>query len=344
MVNKLTDSQLVMNKGCGDNEWKRSTELSLGVVISILNLVEIIMIAKLGKKKKIYEDILLSLSVSDFMFGLSNVLINIVVLANDCDSEALLEATYTLYIFSILSSIFHLMFITIDRVIAVRKPLKHKIFLTRKKVKILKLLLWILAVVISALLLLLDEFTETFKVSKEVSLMENQTLTEIPFSDFDKENGSTTPNQSLQNVAMIAENASNFSKDMALSLSIVIIIADIAMVTSYSLIIYQTTFKRKVTTNQGKFNKLPFVCLAIVVTFILFTLPYAVAKLATGKIPFWANFILISNSAMNSIVYFFRGKKLKCCQINIKKDAEPQKPISIASSSTAHDDISKNAT
>ena len=99
---------------------------------------------------------------------------------------------------------------------------------------------------------------------------------------------------------------------MALSLSVVIIIADIAMVASYSLIIYEAALKRKVASNQGKFNKLPFVCLAIVATFILFTLPYAVVKLATGKIPFWANFILISNSAMNSIVYFFRGKILKC--------------------------------
>ena len=302
-MNKLTDSQMVMNNGCGDNEWKRSTELSLGVVISILNLVEIILIAKLGNKKKIYEDILLSLSLSDCMFGLSNVLINIVVLVNECDSEALLETTYTLYIFSILSSIFHLMFITFDRVIAVRKPLKVKIFL---------LLLWIMAVLISALLLLLDELTETFKVNKAVLLMEDQHLAEIPFPDLDKVNGNTTLNQSLQNVTMITEKASNFSKDMALSLSVVIIIADIAMVASYSLIIYEAALKRKVASNQGKFNKLPFVCLAIVATFILFTLPYAVVKLATGKIPFWANFILISNSAMNSIVYFFRGKILKC--------------------------------
>ena len=343
MMNKFTNSQIVMKKGSGDNQWKRSTELSLGVFISVLNLVEIIMIAKLGKKKKIYENILLSLSVSDCMFSLSNVLINIVVLVKECDSEALLEATYALYIFSILSSIFHLMFITIDRVIPVRKPLKHIIFLTREKVEIFLLLLWILAVIISALLLLLDEFTETFKVNKAVSLIEDQTLIETPFPDLDKENGSTTPNPSLQNVTMITEKTSKFSKDMRLSLSVVIIIADIAMVASYSLIIYETSLKRNVTTNQGKLKKLPFVCLAIVVTFTLFTLPYAVVKLAAGKIPFLANFILISNSAINSIVYFFRGKILKLCQMNIKKDAEPQKPISIASLSTAHADISKNA-
>ena len=141
---------------------------------------------------------------------------------------------------------------------------------------------------------------------------------------------------------MITEKTSKFSKDMGLSLSVVIIIADIAMVASYSLIIHETSLKRNVTTNQGKLKKLPFVCLAIVVTFILF-IPYAVVKLAAGKIPFWANLILISNSAINSIVYFFRGKILKCCQMNIKKDAEPQRRISIASLSTAHADISKNA-
>ena len=56
---------------------EKSIELSLGVLIAILNLVEIIMIAKIKRKRKLYEILLLSLSVSDFMFGISNVFVNI---------------------------------------------------------------------------------------------------------------------------------------------------------------------------------------------------------------------------------------------------------------------------
>lgn len=56
---------------------KRSTDLSFGVLIAILNIVEIIMIAKIRRKKNICEILLLSLSVSGCMFGISNLFVSI---------------------------------------------------------------------------------------------------------------------------------------------------------------------------------------------------------------------------------------------------------------------------
>ena len=50
----------------------------LGLIISILNFIEVVIIARL-RKKKVYEMILLSLSVSDCMFGLSNVIVSSIV-------------------------------------------------------------------------------------------------------------------------------------------------------------------------------------------------------------------------------------------------------------------------
>ena len=57
---------------------ERSIDLSIGILIGILNLVEIIIILKIKRKKKVYEILLLSLSASDFMLCLSNTFIKFI--------------------------------------------------------------------------------------------------------------------------------------------------------------------------------------------------------------------------------------------------------------------------
>ena len=162
------------------------------------------------------------------------------------------------------------------------------------------------------MLKLLDEFTETFKQKGKVSRIQDQSFTTTLHPHLLATGYSTTSNLSKGNSTLKIGKRNSFRKDMTLTISIIIIIGDIIMITSYSLIIYTMNFKNRVSGNQGKLKKLPVICIAIVLTFILFTLPFATIKLATGKIPFWANMVLIANSGMNSIVYFFRGKVSKC--------------------------------
>ena len=313
IMNEVENSTKPTTDGCSaDNEFKRSSVLSLSVVIVILNFVEILMILKFKKKNEVYDIILLSLSVSDCLFGLSNVFVNIFILTGSCESEAILEATYVFYVFSVLSSIFHLMFITMDRVKAILQPFQHKTFMTRKRIYIFLVLLWTLAVTISAILKLLEEFTETFKQSDTVSGIQDQSFNTTLNPYLLTTENSTTLNLSQENLTLNTEKENSFQKDMELTISVIIIIADIIMIISYSLIVYTMNFKNRVSGNLGELKKLPVICIAIVFTFILFTLPFATIKLATRKIPFWANMILIANSGMNSIVYFFRGKISKC--------------------------------
>ena len=313
IMNEVENSTKPTTGGCSaDNEFKRSSVLSLSVVIVILNFVEILMILKFKKKNEVYDIILLSLSVSDCLFGLSNVFVNIFILTGSCESEAILEATYVFYEFSVLSSIFHLMFITMDRVKAILQPFQQKTFMTRKRIYIFLVLLWTLAVTISAILKLLEEFTETFKQSDTVSGIQDQSFNTTLHPYLLTTENSTTLNLSQENLTLNTEKENSFQKDMELTISVIIIIADIIMIISYSLIVYTMNFKNRVSANLGELKNLPVICIAIVFTFILFTLPFATIKLATRKIPFWANMILIANSGMNSIVYFFRGKISKC--------------------------------
>ena len=106
---------------------------------------------------------------------------------------------------------------------------------------------------------------------------------------------------------------SNYNSDMEYTLSVVIIAADVLIFSLYCLIIHHATSSKKKASIKIKHKKLPIVCLAIGVTFVLLTLPFVIAKFFLGYIPSWANRSLIINSGMNSIVYFFSGK-IKACR------------------------------
>ena len=313
--------------GCGnigDEKLKRSIDLTFGVLIAILNLAEIIMIAKIKRKKKIYEVVLLSLSVSDCMFGLSNVFVSVPHIASICRFQDLVETTYTLYVFFILTSIFHLLFITLDRLIAILKPFKHRTCLSRKRFYMYLAILWILAVMISALLKILDEFTNTFEKDAIRATMPMQTTRTTPIRNLRiyRTRRSSPPRPLSHSPRLPPGPKSNtFKTDMQFTLSVIIIIADVIMISSYSLIIYITTCKtKKVSSAQKQSNKLPAICIAIAATFVMFTLPYAVARFVIGAATFWPNLMLVLSSGVNSIVYFFRIKISKLCQNKRKKE------------------------
>lgn len=109
MDSTQNDSKSAFCGSTGREVIYQSVLITLGCIISILNLFKIFMIAKL-KEKEIYETTLLSLSVSDCMFGLSNVIVSSTVLSNLCRFYELSESSYVLYLVFVLASIFHLIF------------------------------------------------------------------------------------------------------------------------------------------------------------------------------------------------------------------------------------------
>ena len=225
------------------NTIKMYIKLSLGVLIAILNLIEIIMIVKIRRKKKIFEVLLLSLSFSDLMFGISNVVIPVTYLMHGSMFQGLIDGAYTSYLFFVLTSIFHLLLITMDSLFIVLRPLQHKVFLTRK---------------------ILDEYTNIFTQKNPIAQTENQELMAVEYEFL-----TPTP----QTLPYVTEGDENFPKGVEFVLSIIIILADFSMTFSYSLIILKTTLKRKkASSNQEQSYKLQVVCIPIGSTFVLFTL------------------------------------------------------------------------
>ena len=279
---------------CGakdDAKLFRCIDLTTGFLIAILNIMEVIMITKIRRKKRIYEIILASLSISDCMFGLSNIVVSSIYLSNSCKYDELIETAYISYAFFVLTSIFHLIYIATDRVMIVLKPFQYEIIFTTKRLKIGIAALWIIAFVIGVSTYTVYELTEMESTELNQSVSINRTALPI-----------TQPKTKRKK--------ERFQDDMQLVLSIVILTMDAVMVLCYCTIIYQMSFKniKNTMTKSAEDERLPILCVIIAAVFVVFTLPYATAKLLLGKIPFWANFTLLLNSGMNSVVYFFRRK------------------------------------
>ena len=291
MLSNKNQTQRVTQEG---ENLHRKIDLVAGLLIAILNIVEITMIAKIRRKKRIFEIILMSLSISDCMFGLSNVIVSSIYISNSKKYDELLETVYTCYTFFVLTSIFHLIFIAVDRVMIVLKPFQYETIFTKKRLKIGIAVLWITALTIGVITYIVYELTEM----------------ELPVSD--RLNQPVLKNRTVPLIVQQAtnENEGNFPKDIQLVLSIVIIMLDFSMVISYSIIIYKMSYKKteNVVPKTAEDERLPILCVVIATVFVLFTMPYAVARFSFGSVPFWANFILLLNSGMNSLVYFFRWK------------------------------------
>ena len=293
----LSNNNQTQSVNRGGENLHRKIDLVAGLLIAILNIVEITMIAKIRRKKRIYEIILISLSISDCMFGLSNVIVSSIYISNSKKYDELLETAYICYAFFVLTSIFHLIFIAVDRVMIVLKPFQYETIFTNKRLKIGIAVLWITAFTLGVITYTLYELTEM----------------ELPVSDR-LLNQSTLKNRTVALIVQrtVNENEDNFPKDLQLVLSIVIILLDFSMVISYSIIIYNMSYKKRknLVPESAKDKRLPVLCVVIAAVFVLFTMPYAITRLSFGSVPFWANFILLLNSGMNSLVYFFRQKIL----------------------------------
>ena len=232
-----------------------SIDLSFDIAVVILNIIEIIIICRLKRKKKIYEILLLSLSISDLLFGLSNGIISILYLSNTKKYEAL-EISYTIYFYFIVTSVLLLIWNSVDRLWAVYTPLKHNCLVTRKITKYITIITWICTVIVTSSIFAYDELTESA-------------------------NSNTT-----------TEALNNHQHHFRHGSSIRILTTDVVFLFSYSYIIYLLHKQANtIKISSGSYTrhqqmKTIILCVIVAVVFVLFTLPYCLIFLATGDIPF----------------------------------------------------------
>ena len=108
--------------------------------IIIINSIETVILIRNRKRLTNYECLLLSLSISDIFVGLSKGSVNLLVrigtiqIATDQDLSMLW--------FSVACSLSHTVAITLDRLVAVCYPLRHRMLSTRKNIMVLLMITW----------------------------------------------------------------------------------------------------------------------------------------------------------------------------------------------------------
>ena len=299
----------------------RSLDLSFGLLVALLNIFELYLLLVRVKKRKNYENILLSLSLADLLFGLSNAVVCFIFLT-DSRKPAVLEALYTTFYFFVTTSILHLTLINLDRLWTVSKPIKHKIYFTGKRVKQALAVVWAIGIIVSVSLVLTNELTSTFKTKTRVSreTSSNRTTTTLRRNATSSSlNGTRRPllnanNTVIKTFVEVEIEVNNFGSEMKSALSVIIIVADFAFIACNAAIVYllfrhsKNKIKTSNLSSQNTERKVSIICVVVTLTFVLFTMPFAILKLVSDIVPVWANILLVMNSGMNSIVYFFRGR------------------------------------
>ena len=124
-----------------ETEAEEISFIAVGLMIIVANLVEITCIVR-KRNKTTFEKLLLSLALSDLLFG------TIITVYKTLDfalgRKPWLDERVTTIVF-LLSSVFsllNLLAITIDRFLAIRFPIKHRILVTPRRTNVLIISIW----------------------------------------------------------------------------------------------------------------------------------------------------------------------------------------------------------
>ena len=136
-------------------------DIVIGIIVTVLNSAEIIVLLKKGRKRKKPENLILSLSCADFFIGLVYIIFGaskIMIHYNPkskSTARKVAKNTRLVFSFTIVVSVLHLLVIAVERFHAVTRPLKYRTFVTRKRITFIVISVWTFSLSVIALLRLL---------------------------------------------------------------------------------------------------------------------------------------------------------------------------------------------
>ena len=135
--------------------------VSLGVAIIILNLLEIALIVKRRKKIKPYEQLLSSLAVADGLTGLLLVVSNLFSIIHTTTNAHKLASSILscIILTTVVISIASLASIATDRILAVKYPLYHRRWVTKSRVWFCAVVEWIATWILVTIPILVGKFS-----------------------------------------------------------------------------------------------------------------------------------------------------------------------------------------
>ena len=137
--------------------WQVPCYFTTGVIFMVLNSVEIFLISKKFSKRrttKAFETFLLSLSCSDLLVGTIIVVLLIYLIALDLSNATFPKSNVWFYafvgcfLFAFIASTFNVLAIGLDRLLAIKYPLKHRLWMCPRCAKLVVIGIWILDVAV----------------------------------------------------------------------------------------------------------------------------------------------------------------------------------------------------
>ncbi len=135
-----------------------SVRIGTGFLGSVANFVQLILTCcdKTGRKS-VFNLSLISLNVADLLFSSALVLQGICFISQvDLHSSLLKSIVWTMILFSMISSLTHVLFISIQRVIAVLFPFQVNQIITKSRCLVILSLLWTISIVPALIALFYD--------------------------------------------------------------------------------------------------------------------------------------------------------------------------------------------
>ena len=130
------------------------SQIGLGVLAVLLNLIEVIYLIRKRNHRTVFENCLLSLAFADFLTGatlisISSLMLHHPFILSDAHSRKLMAANQALISFSTIASLCHIIVIAIDRFAAVHYPFRHRTCFGEKRMTIILIFVWVIAAVIA---------------------------------------------------------------------------------------------------------------------------------------------------------------------------------------------------
>ena len=268
---------------------------TLITAVIVLNALEVLAMSKRWRKITDFELTLFNLAIADFITGAAFLSLNGMETYehnNNAHIKFKIKQGVTLLLFvSIQVSVSFVMMIGIERLLAVRLPIKHRMFhLKRSRVHFAVALIWLFVISSCVIALLTDKATNRFTTYTSMRLAFGY------------------------RVMLLLESAIILVLYSCLAFQVFKRKSELLKMNTHT-----ATWKKERTTLV--------VCLLVVTSFLACTTPFAVT-MHKKKLSMAENLALLSNSLINPLIYFFKiriernYKRSKICQ-------QRSKPIDI---------------